>query len=207
MSWGIVYSFEWMFLMIKPHHKQYYILAERQRARCPVRMLTVLDVVDKIVGRSINWKSHHHYYQKLLTALGFEGSSERIMPFPLHTDIQHREDDSMIFDDGKHIWDRKFKGGEESKAGAKIGVRPGNFACTLPFILFLILTVPSNALTLVPQKDGNYTIINDNGTIARDVSTTTIIHNKKKYHSWYWDSVRRLLDNSIKYRRNGGNFR
>ena len=78
-------------------------------------------------------------------------------------------------------------------------------------ILFLcmVLSLPLNsfAMSLQPQKDGNYTIIEDYGNKKSDVSTTYIVDNYKKYHSDYWTKVKIMLDASLKYRRNGGNFK
>ena len=70
---------------------------------------------------------------------------------------------------------------------------------------------PCFALSLFVQKDGNYIIINNDGSVAKDISYKQISNNYIKYKSEYWQNVYHMAQASYsvwsKKHGNGGNFR
>lgn len=88
----------------KSHHRQYYSLAEEQRARCPERMMNVLDIVYKVIKSQVSCQTHHYYYQRMLTSIG--------MPCGYDSDCIYREYVSevhMEYVDNSFIEDKKDK--------------------------------------------------------------------------------------------------
>lgn len=82
---------------------------------------------------------------------------------------------------------------------------------TLWLCLTFYIASPSYALTVVPQDDGNFTIVNENGTTSRDLPFKTIEDNYKKYKSEYWTKAYTATKGSwntwAKKHGNGGNFK
>src|SRR5581483_469463 len=100
--------------MIKPHHKQYSILAEQHRQKCrrwvwKRRKLDIALVVKRLTERQVNCQSNHYFYREFLKRLGlinFGGSDVFEETANKHQRSLFDVDDSPVLEAKKHPWRR-----------------------------------------------------------------------------------------------------
>lgn len=109
--------------MQKPHHRSYYTYFEKRynsfkKADIRYRLFSVLKAFNR---EQVNVQSLHHHFGKLKKALncGLPGDAQDYsVPLTLSgISAWLNYDDSIVFDDGKKLWNRLFKhpGKEEEK--------------------------------------------------------------------------------------------